>query len=55
VTSTQLYVRRNFNDADKERILSTNGFLGQLGALGFNAIACAVVAGNVIGGPGHGP
>ena len=34
--------------SDKERILSTNGFLGQLGALCFNAITCAIVAGDAL-------
>jgi len=55
VTSTYVWVKRNFEGHEAEKLSSNLGFLGQLGALLSNAVMFVVVQMNLIGGPGHGP
>lgn len=55
VTSTYVWVKRNFAKHEAEKLSSNLGFLGQLGALLSNGVMFVVVQMNLIGGPGHGP
>ena len=55
VTSTYVWVKRNFEGHEAEKLSSNLGFLGQIGALLSNLCMFIVVQMNLIGGPGHGP